>query len=462
MRIHVETTIDQDNRSALKKFFKAFYGEEFSPKNEFRYNETEDGGIAYINLYFKGKPPVKIMASIAGLGKITDHMFDNQGTYSLESDVQTESKEPDEIAEAPKSEEVVCQDDVDKDVKLLETEKVTEKTAENTDQHDAEKVSEQIAKITYQQDKAANSVDASKAKEEVHIPSEILSIMENTEYFSDLSEQLADALEIPEKMQDFFVYVCNAYQQLNGKATWTALVNMAEKEEITYHTYYRDKISAILKKKTGISLMAFLDMILSAFKKTDKIKDEKAEQVYEVSGKCPESAIMDSSEKTDVQEAAESIAIADLPEESSEKTYVELGVIREFIEAAQRRGEKIDFESFLTFEKNLNEIDKSLSLENRIKKALCSMKFPERLSQDEKLNWINSLVKDLSNRLNAVVMDFPAVCDGVNLETRCRLSEIISTTLKSFGIVKESVKVSMFLDMIRWIIMTEEELGAIN
>lgn len=442
MRIHVEVVLDQENRRALKKFFKAFYGEEFAPKNEFHYNEDSDDGVASITLYFDNTPPTKIMASIAGLGKITYHQFDNQGKQTLESNLHSESKESvSETAEAKGLEEIP---------ESLKTEDLVQRNEETK----ASKIGI-CGKVHIPAEHSTKAVELPKNEEaEVHIPSDVLAIIENAEHFSDMIQELADALEIPEKMQDFFIFACKTYRQLNGKSTWGNLVNMAKKAEIPYHTYYRDKMSAILKNKTSITLMAFLDVILSGFAKQNEIKDEKVER-------ADEEISTDPAEKRDMQETAENMALEDSPEENSEEIYVELGVIRKILENAQTSGEKVDFEGFLTFEKNLNKIDKSLSLENRISKALYVMKFPERLNQDEKMDWHNSLVKDLSFRLKKAVPDFPAVCDGVNLENRCKLAEVISTTLKSFGI-KENIKDSSYLEMLRLIIMTEKELDAIK
>lgn len=446
MEIWVEVILDRDNQRGLKRFFKAFYGEEFDERSKFSYKEQEDG-IAAISLIFDEKPPVKIMSAVAGLGKITYHKFDKDKT--IRSKTSESNVRPDPKGEIFGAAENNTSNEADDSLAFSNKKDMELESTKQEKTEVAEKDSITNGKVI----------------------GEIVSLIRSSTDFYVLTEKIVSAMNMPEKLVAPFNAILNlAY---DGKITWKIIFANLEKSNITFNQYLKIRLIDVVKKKTGMTFFRFLEWLVETFKTYSKAEDKK--QVIEESTKTDEAVVneknvscqsetipLDLPEKTEVQEAAESIVIADLPEESSEKTYVELGVIREFIEAAQRRGEKIDFESFLTFEKNLNEIDKSLSLENRIRKALCSMKFPERLSQDEKLNWINSLVKDLSNRLNAVVMDFPAVCDGVNLETRCRLSEIISTTLKSFGIVKESVKVSMFLDMIRWIIMTEEELGAIN
>lgn len=433
MRIHVETTIDKDNRRALKKFFKAFYGEEFAPKNEFHYNEAEDGGgIASIDLYFKGKPPVKIIASIAGLGKITYHMFDNQGTYSLESDVQTEIEN--HISEVEKND---AQSKTDDALAFLD-EKVEEEIIELD-----EKAEEKKKEVTTEDQSTTN-------RQAVR---EIIQLMKSSTNFETLAGQIADFLKISERMNEAFVFILKTVHQENKQITWHDLIQGMQAQGVTFNTYFRQKLIHVVKEKTGMNLVQFSKWISSTFEECQKVGSKDVQT----------SKSADNTIQSEIQVEATAQEVA---EETTEQTedVVQFYRMKEFLDRAAKNGQDINFKSYETFVRNLSEIDKSLPFNERVNRSLYLLEFPERFMCEEKAVLIDKLTKYM-----VPIMENRKILSGIDekdiaeipVVIRLTLAECINKTLKSFGcwgLLEGGLSVCDYIQGLRIILMTVEEL----
>lgn len=363
---------ERHERKALKKFIKAFYGEEYDPRNEFMYGGEMDPKKMKIFIFFEEKPPIEIISRIPELGILIKYRMED---VANETQVIPEAKS--DTAEEIVSEENKAETAFDETNETQVIPNATEKSFSETqmiasETIDTEKISKSEIETTVEKKPFKKIATRELKRLEMYADSlknssVIMEFYEKARTFEEFSELVVKSLDCDEKCKCDLIRIFEIAQ----KTTETiSIEKILEENDIKFYPLKRKKVCDSLKKlgayTTMVSFIKGMKYLWSqkTLFETNQEKDsyEKQEPAT-ISRTISRKNISASAVKNETAEKHE-----DQPEVKEEVEPKESSNC--FLKSFRMAGVDVNSHEFLEMEKSLIGIDKALPIEEKVKKAL--------------------------------------------------------------------------------------------
>lgn len=247
---------------------------------------------------------------------------------------------------------------------------------------------------------------------------ELVAFRSKATSFEELMDMVAVWIQVSDDRRAIFSALMQSALHME-KITWANLLDEMRAKQVPVNTYDKKKlIDAVSDKTGGVSFIKFMKELLNLAKDMKKQESDPIEEQLTLKQ----------------------------PEEN--KALIELGCMRKHVTIN---------EEYLQFEKELNNIDKGLWLEERVRQALVNsmgyqeaeaaamelVRYAAALMQMAKVNCDNEKIKKQFQ--NAMTL-------------RLRLTNIIAYTMEKYGGDGKAVTLNEFLTDFRKVIMTSDEL----
>lgn len=410
--IYVEVKLEQENRKGFKKFLKAFYGEGYNIESELFYDQKHDDSLA-ISFVFDDVPPVEAISLIPDIGELICFRTEQE----IEDDPYAEA-DGDKI----ETEELDAKADNDGEIKAEELDV-------ETDNGDKPKVEKLDVELDSDADAKADDKDQERIEKEpnektggskegsVSWMDEFNSILNKSDNKTDFIKAVAEWLELSENRQKFFALFVEFAQDMD-QITWAKLETAIVGEEISFNSYDKQKMISAVRAKTGKQFPKFLKEISEIAKGLPLPQEVKTDEI----------------EPEDKAKAEDEI--------------VELSNLRCYVKVS---------DDFIQFEKKLNNIDKRLCLQERVKQILVLTEYNGNDS-DEILSYVIALMQ--LPEIDCGAEEIKQFQNGLKL--RLSLTRWVNDNLVKYDGESGKMILSEFLTDLRKVIMTPDELAALE
>lgn len=429
--IYVEVKLEQENRKGFKKFLKAFYGEGYNIESELFYDQKHDDSLA-ISFVFDDVPPVEAISLIPDIGELICFRTEQE----IEDDPYAEA-DGDKI----ETEELDAKADNDGEIKAEELDVETDNGDKpNVEKLDVEVDSDADAKADDKDqeriEKEPNEKTGDSNEGSVSWMDEFYSILNKSDNKTDFIKAVAEWLELSENRQKLFALFVEFAQDME-QITWAKLETAIVGEEISFNSYDKQKMISAVRAKTGKQFPKFL------------------KEISEIAKGLPQE------QKVEIDAPEEKVKLEVESEEMKAHTKTDDKMVEM---PCFRRGVSSISDEYLKFEKELNDIDKNLWLQERVRQVLVNiMGYREDNNED--------LAIGVIRYATALIQQAEPDCDNDEIKAnfsnvmilRLQLSNLIDLTLKKYnGTGTITVTIVEFLTDLRKVIMTSGELAALE